>query len=325
VAIVFGKNMGATIQAVLDSLLAQTLKPLKILVVDDGSTDATKQILKRYLENYGDLVDVIHFPQRPYDLRRIPVLWNSALEHIEGLAKTPSYVLIGADDDLYPPNYAEYLSDCMDEDPAMTITSGSVYGVVWYRAKNPPPEGGGRMISMPFLKKLGMRFPTFYGYETWIVYKALQMGYRTKKFSEVSIVHARALGRVHGFKEWGLAMACADYHPLYVLFLAVFNIAFNWRIIPRMATLHMTLDCFRAFRRTDQKDFALKKWKDYDPEVVEWLRSKQIWLLGRALSKPIRFTANLLQRKNPVEEPDPKWRKDTPTSKRKSSNSAVTS
>lgn len=152
------------------------------------------------------------------------------------------------------------------------------------------------MISMPFLKKLGMRFPIFYGYETWILYKALQMGCRINKFSEVLITHARPLGKVHGFSEWGVAMACADYHPLYVVFLAAFNIAFTWRIIPRMAVLRMTLDYFRTFRTTDLKDFALKKWKSSDPQVVEWLRRKQISIISRAFSKPIRLVANMFQR-----------------------------
>jgi len=49
-------NRGPRIQATLDSVIAQTLAPLEIVVVDDGSTDGTSDWIE---EHFGDAVRVV--------------------------------------------------------------------------------------------------------------------------------------------------------------------------------------------------------------------------------------------------------------------------
>jgi glycosyltransferase involved in cell wall biosynthesis len=56
VSVVIGAyNAAPWIQATVDSALAQTIDDLEVIVVDDGSTDATPQIL----ETYGDAIRVV--------------------------------------------------------------------------------------------------------------------------------------------------------------------------------------------------------------------------------------------------------------------------
>jgi glycosyltransferase involved in cell wall biosynthesis len=43
----------------LDSLLAQSRRPDKIILVDDGSTDSSFQIAMEYVESNGSLIDIL--------------------------------------------------------------------------------------------------------------------------------------------------------------------------------------------------------------------------------------------------------------------------
>ena len=43
-------NAEKTVGKTLDSLLGQTLKNIEILVVDDGSKDATRQVISQYVQ-----------------------------------------------------------------------------------------------------------------------------------------------------------------------------------------------------------------------------------------------------------------------------------
>lgn len=51
-------NAGRTLSQTLDSVLAQTYKNIEIIVVDDGSTDTTAEVLR----SYGDRIRSIHQP-----------------------------------------------------------------------------------------------------------------------------------------------------------------------------------------------------------------------------------------------------------------------
>ncbi len=53
-------NVEPYLPACLDSLLAQTLKDLEILLVDDGSTDASGAIADRYAAEHPDIVRCLH-------------------------------------------------------------------------------------------------------------------------------------------------------------------------------------------------------------------------------------------------------------------------
>lgn len=52
-------NSGSTLNLALDSLVSQTLKPIEIICVNDGSTDNTLNVLEQYKEKYPHIIKVI--------------------------------------------------------------------------------------------------------------------------------------------------------------------------------------------------------------------------------------------------------------------------
>jgi glycosyltransferase involved in cell wall biosynthesis len=300
-AIIFGKNMEQTLRQTIDSLRTQSCVPTDIIVVDDGSTDRTGELLtifKRSLDHASPpTFHSIRLPESSYDLRRIPLLWNVALEYAERREMAGKFFLVGADDDELSPKYAETLLREMEDDFALVISSGEVSGRAFKSAIGiSAPEGGGRIYAYPFFKAHVGRFPTSYGYESWVLYKAHQLGFKAKKiFSEdATINHLRPLGSIHGFREWGLSMACAEYLPLYVLLRAGQNLLLNHKIISWRGTLKMTWDYFKARLHPPRDDWAYKKWRTTDPELVKWIRRNQAKQIIRTLTYPVRFAVKKL-------------------------------
>ena len=52
-------NAKPYIRRCLDSCVSQTMQDIEIIVVDDASTDGTKEIIQEYVEEYPNLVKAV--------------------------------------------------------------------------------------------------------------------------------------------------------------------------------------------------------------------------------------------------------------------------
>jgi glycosyltransferase involved in cell wall biosynthesis len=87
----------------LDSILAQTLAPAQVVVVNDGSTDATRSVLTPY----SDQIDYVETDQLGK-----PGALNAGLKHVTG-----DYVWIFDDDDVALPDALERLVAPLEKHP----------------------------------------------------------------------------------------------------------------------------------------------------------------------------------------------------------------
>jgi alpha-1,3-rhamnosyltransferase len=100
-------------QAIL-SIINQTYQDFELLVIDDGSSDSTPQILERLSKQFG-----FYFERQ--ENMGLPKTLNKLIKMAKG-----EYIAVCASDDLYPSDRLEKLVSALESDPAM----GFVYGKI---------------------------------------------------------------------------------------------------------------------------------------------------------------------------------------------------
>jgi len=105
-------NCGRLIAEALDSILAQTLPIAQIIVIDDGSTDDTATVVKRF---QNKRIQYIH---RPHE--GLASACNAGLEAARGELITFLYA-----GDRWSPAFAERMHDFLLEDPGIACCFGN--------------------------------------------------------------------------------------------------------------------------------------------------------------------------------------------------------
>lgn len=262
-AIVTCRNSESEIENAIISLLKQTKKPRYIIVVDDGSTDNTPNILNR-LKSKNDNIYVITNPDLGYDIGRVVSNWNSAINLARDfeLEKT-DYHMISTDDTQYEEFYAEKIMRKMDEDKIITISSGN-YDNNSYAT----PHGAGRFVRNSFFNSVLWQYPEKMGYESVILQMSLYHGFKNLVNNDARFSHTRQLGSNHHFYEFGASMRTLGYHPLFVLgrFMQCFV---TGKPIGRMGAIQM------LYYYLSYKPKQVGYDSMYDPEIRQAIRVRQ--------------------------------------------------
>ena len=193
----------------LEALQGQTQPPGVVVVVDDGSRDRTAEVA----ESYG--CHVVRLPDRGLETVGMPQLAetrNVGFKHLEGRV---DYLLSLDADHVLSREYAERVLERMEADPKLAIASGRIVGEV----RHPQfPTGSGRFYRAEFLDEVGWSHPVMYGWETYMVFKALQLGYRTAWFPDVPswVQRPTHLWVETKLEAWGRAMKTLGYWQPYV-------------------------------------------------------------------------------------------------------------
>ncbi|MGA8105771.1 MAG: glycosyltransferase family A protein [Nitrososphaeraceae archaeon] len=213
-AILTCRNSQGSIRSAIVSILKQTIVPEYIIVINDGSTDKTIDILQEIRSTRPSIHVIVH-PDWGYDIKRVVLNWNEAIRFSkERNLKRTKYHLIATDDTEYSPDYVETLVHSMDSDEKIAIASGT------YSEHIPVmPHGAGRLVRNSFLEDSMWRgfYPEKMGYESAVLYEADRCGYNHMVLSNARFKHKRPLGQSHKFYEFGASMQTLGYHPLFAL------------------------------------------------------------------------------------------------------------
>ena len=262
-AIVTCRNSESEIESAVNSLLRQTIKPRYIIVVDDGSTDNTHNILER-LKLKNDNIYVITNPDLGYNIGRVVKNWNNAINLARDLnLEVTDYHMISTDDTHFEEFYAEKLMHDMDSDNRIAVSSGN-YDNNSYTT----PHGAGRFVRNSFFNNVLGCYPEKMGYESLILQMSLYHGFKNVVNNDARFSHTRQLGANHHFYEFGASMRTLGYHPLFVLgrFMQCF---LTGRPIGRIGAIRM-LYYYLSYRPKQQGYDSM-----YDLEIRKAIRIRQ--------------------------------------------------
>lgn len=263
-AIVTCRNSDADIEKALLSLKDQTVPPLYVIVIDDGSKDRTPEVLKRIQQSWPEL-HVITNPDLGYDIARVVSNWNKALRYArDRRLPAADYHMISTDDTVYEKDYAEKMMRYMDADCRMGIASGD------YDSRPAvTPHGAGRFVRSAFFDAHHGLYPEKMGYESMVLHSAARHGYAYRVFADARFEHTRPLGKNHHFYEFGASMRTLGYHPLFALGRFALYFA-TGRPIGRLGALYM-LYHYLTYRPKESGYDSM-----YDEETRRFIRKSQL-------------------------------------------------
>lgn len=208
VALIVARNEEKHISKVISTLLNQSHKLRGIVLVNDGSTDETAQIASKL----GCSVISLPFHKESYVGK--PALakrWNVGL----GLVReyVSDYVLLLGGDHALPENYVEELLERMNG--KIVVASGRIEGEPY---NENAPRGSSRLVDAKFWEGINkMQYPINYGWESWLLFKAMQLGYETRCFREIPTKLERPT-RIKKSTSLGKGMYALGYYWIYAIF-----------------------------------------------------------------------------------------------------------
>lgn len=192
------RNEERFVAKTLESMVAQTLLPERWVIVDDGSTDKTPEIVQRYAVDYP-WMQLVRLPQRAdRSFARKVHAFNAGLERL----RTLEFEVIGnLDADLsFDSDYLEFLMRKFSEDPRLGV-AGTPFVENGYDSARDSFEGenhvagGCQLFRRQCFEEIGGYIGNPAGGVDWIAVTTARMkGWKTCSFPEKRFHHYRSLG-----------------------------------------------------------------------------------------------------------------------------------
>lgn len=191
------RNEAAFIERVIDSLIAQTVRPVKWIIVSDGSTDGTDDIVMR-LVGTEPWIDLVRMPERRDRHFAAKVqCFNAGYHRLGGY----TYDVIGnLDADItFEEDYFEFLLERFAEDPGLGVAGTPfIEGTESYDYRFTSKDhvsGACQLFRRACFEEIGGYRPIRGGGIDWVAVTTARMkGWKTKTFTERVCKHHRPMG-----------------------------------------------------------------------------------------------------------------------------------
>jgi poly-beta-1,6-N-acetyl-D-glucosamine synthase len=211
------------IEATIESVRRQTIVPAEWVIVDDGSTDRTGEILDQVAAQ-SPWLRVIHRTNRGFRRSGGGVM-EAFYDGYNTLQCNDWDFIVKLDGDLsFSPEYFEKCFEYFHRDSNLGIGGGEIHHNIVGKLKlEATPRfhvrGATKIYRRTCWEAIGGLWPAT-GWDTIDEVKANMLGWKTYTFSDLHLLHHRLTGSEEGLLrdqvKHGVACYVSGYHPLYI-------------------------------------------------------------------------------------------------------------
>jgi poly-beta-1,6-N-acetyl-D-glucosamine synthase len=221
------RNEAQFIELTLQSVVAQNLLPMRWVIVSDGSTDATDEIVTRYASQYS-WIQLVRMPERQKrDFAGKVHAFNAGYAQVQNLSYD---VIVSLDADIsFDSEYFSFLLEKLQADPALGLvgtpfqeTTGQVYDYRFVSIEH--VSGACQVFRRECFQAIGGYLPIKGGSIDHVaVISARMKGWKTQTFTEKVCLHHRKMGTAQrGVLASKFKLGIKDHavgnHPMWEIF-----------------------------------------------------------------------------------------------------------
>jgi glycosyltransferase involved in cell wall biosynthesis len=284
------RNEAQFIETTIRSMVAQTVPPLKWVIVSDGSTDGTDNIVRKYTADFP-WMELIRMPERRERHFAGKVhAFNAGYARVKDL--NPDIVGNLDADVSFEDGHFEFLITKMGENPHLGVAGAPFREGSYqydYRFTNIENVWGGcQLFRRECFEQIGGYMPLKGGSIDHVaVLSARMKGWQTRTFTEKVCLHHRQMGTaLHGGLMARYRLGAKDYtvgnHPVWELFRTFYQMTQRPFIIGGLA-----LACGYVWSLVRRVEVPVS------PDLAAFVRREQMQRLsrffkGRTLTQPHR-------------------------------------
>ena len=218
------------LEATIASVLGQSILPARWVIVDDGSTDRTGQIIDEYAARYP-LIQAVHRPNRGFRKAGGGVM-EAFYEGYQAIDCDDWEFLVKLDGDLsFSTAYFQHCFERFKLNTRLGIGGGVIYHEIGQKltVESGPKfhvRGATKIYRRSCWDDIGGLWRGA-GWDTLDEVKANMLGWKTGSFADLHLIHHRLTGTADGLLrdrvKYGTVCFTCGYHPLFVLARCVYR------------------------------------------------------------------------------------------------------
>jgi glycosyltransferase involved in cell wall biosynthesis len=284
------RNEAAYLEGTIQSVVSQTVRPRRWVIVSDGSTDGTDDIVKRYMAEH-DWIELLRMPERrDRQFAAKAHAFNAGYGRLKGV----QYRVVGnLDADItFEADYFAFLLSKFEANPRLGVAGtpfvedsdrrdGHTYAHRFAQLEH--VSGACQMFRKECFDEVGGYVPIKGGAIDWIAVTTARMkGWQTRTFVEKTCLHHRKLGTgtdstLMVFFRYGQKAYYVGGHPVWELLRGFFQM--RRRPVLLGGLWFQAGYIWAAVIRTK---------RPVSPELMRFHRREQMVRLRRNLGLPVR-------------------------------------